>query len=217
MSTSALHDLSRREPHAPRRPDFHALLGHAAWLRLPAAVRARFGADTHVEVTYCGVCTVHASLPGRWLAQLCRLIGTPVAPHVGEDVPMTVRVMDTAAGIVWERHYEFAGREPVVVRSTKQLDEDGTLIEAVNARLHMRLKVYETDGELHFLSTGYFFRVGPWRAQLPDWFLPGVTHVVHRDLGNDSFRFVMDTNHHWFGRMFFQDGVFRQGGVRSST
>lgn len=189
-------------------PDFRRLLGEAAWFRLPAAVRERFGDHARTQVVYRGVAHVAASLAGRWFAQACRLIGTPVAPFIGDDVPMTVRVYAADKGIVWERHYEFPGRAPVIVRSTKQLDESGGLVEALNAGLCMTLRVFEENGELHFLSTGYFFRAGQWRIRLPDWFLPGETHVVHRDLGGDSFRFSMATNHHWFGRMYFQDGVF---------
>jgi len=209
MNTTVLRDLTGLAPLAgDRRPDFHKLLGDAAWLRLPPAVRARFGEASHADVIYRGACKVAASRSGRWFAQFCRLFGTPVAPYTGEDVPMTVRVIDTDDGVIWERRYEFAGRAPVIVRSTKQLDDDGTLVEALNFGLHMRLNVFEEHGELHFLSTGYFFRAGGWRMRLPDWFLPGATHVVHRDLGDGRFRFAMDTNHHWFGRMFFQDGVF---------
>lgn len=208
MNAIALQDLGKDGLLNPRRPDFQKLLGQAAWLRLPAAVRSRFGAESHVDVIYQGNCTVNASTSGRWFAQLCRVFGTPVAPYVGEDVPMAVRVVETPDGVVWERHYLFADRAPVVVRSTKQLDEDGTLVEALNAGLHMRLKVFEQDGELHFLSTGYLFRACGVSVRLPDWFLPGETHVVHKDLGDGSFRFTMDTNHHRFGRMFFQDGVF---------
>ncbi len=192
-----------------RRPDFRKLLGEAAWNRLPAVVRARFGEDAHANTAtiYQGRARVHASACGRALAHLCRLIGTPVAPLVGDDVPMLVRVYESETGVVWERRYEFPDH-PIVVRSTKQLDDDGLLVECLNAGLHMRLRVFEQQGELHFVSTGYFFRAGPLRFDLPEWFLPGETHVVHEDLGDGSFRFAMTTDHRWFGRMFDQDGVF---------
>lgn len=208
MSTAIL-DTGLQERRPARHPDFRTLLGEAAWSRLPAAVRARFELDAHAAGATCyrGEASVRASLCGRWLAQVCRLIGTPVAPFVGDKVPMQVRVFDSPAGVVWERRYEFPGRSPVVVRSTKQFDQGG-LVESLNAGLHMRLRVYEHDGCLHFVSTGYFFRAGPLRCELPHWFLPGVTHVVHRDLGGGCFRFSMSTAHRWFGEMFFQDGVF---------
>ena len=198
------------EPGPDRRPDFRRLLGDAAWQRLPHAVQLRFAVGAHAAAIaiYRGRAKVHASWAGRLLAHLCRFIGTPVAPYIGDEVPMTVRVIETPEGVVWERSYEFAGRAPVIVRSTKQLDDDGGLVEKLNAGLHMRLRVFELAGQLHFVSQGYFFRAGGWRMRLPDWFLPGLTHVVHEDLGKDRFRFTMDTHHHWFGTMYFQDGVF---------
>ncbi len=191
-----------------RKPDFRHLLGDAAWYRLPAAVRSRFCADAHAATTiYRGVAKVEASFSGRLLAQVCRLIGTPVAPYVGDEIPMTVRVFESDTGVVWERRYEFASRD-IIVRSTKQLDDDGMLVECLNAGLHMRLRVLEESGALHFVSTGYFFKAGPLRFNLPEWFLPGTTHVVHEDRGDGSFRFSMITDHRWFGRMFLQDGIF---------
>ena len=191
-------------------PDFHQLLGPQAWQKLPAAVRARFAADAHdaAATVYEGRMQIKASLAGRVLVHLCRLIGTPVAPYVGPEVPVHVRVFNGRHGVVWERRYEFPGRAPIVVRSTKQLDDDGMLVEALNAGLHMRLRVFEQAGALHFVSAGYFFRLGAVRVNLPDWFLPGITHVVHEDLGDGKFRFLMRTQHDQFGEMYLQDGVF---------
>lgn len=216
MSAAILREFNGRnervEPRwRDRHPDFRKLLGEAAWKRLPAAVQLRFAADAHdsAATVYRGRMQVRASLCGRWFAQLCRLIGTPVAPFVGDTVPVHVRVSNCDRGIVWERRYEFPDRAPVTVSSIKQLDDDGTLVEALNAGLHMRLRVYEERGELHFLSTGYFFRAGRIRLALPGWFLPGATHVIHEDRGDGQFRFSMSTEHAWFGEMFFQEGLFQ--------
>lgn len=194
-----------------RHPDFQKLLGPRAWEKLPAAVRTRFAADAHdsADTVYEGSMRVSASFAGRVMAHVCRLIGTPVVPYVGQEIPVRVRVFNGKHGVVWERRYEFPGRPASVVRSTKQLDDDGMLVEALNAGLHMRLRVFEEDGALHFVSTRYFFRLGPVRVDLPRWFLPGITHVVHEDLGNGQFRFLMRTEHSQFGEMFLQDGVFR--------
>ncbi|MFL6575490.1 MAG: DUF4166 domain-containing protein [Povalibacter sp.] len=195
---------------SPSTPDFRGLLGEAAWKRLPAAVQDRFCASAHVHgVThYRGSMKVRASFLGRALAQVCRLIGTPVAPWVGDDVTMQVRVYESDAGIVWERRYEFANRSPVTVLSTKQLDCEGGLVESLGAGLRMRLCIYEEHGQLHFVSTGYYFEAAGLRLALPNWFLPGVTHVIHEDLGAGNFRFSMSTDHGWLGQLYFQDGVF---------
>jgi len=209
----ALVDLTPTRPahetsHA--LPDFERLLGSQAWARLPAAVQARFGRDAHTAasvVIYEGTAKVRASWTGRAFAQLCRLVGTPVAPYVGEQVRMTVRVFASARGIVWERHYDF-GRRKCIVRSTKELDGEG-LVENLGMGLNMRLAVFERDGALHFSSKGYFFRVRSLQLHVPDWFLPGATHVVHEDLGAGQFRFAMRTEHRWFGAMYEQDGIFK--------
>jgi hypothetical protein len=198
-------------PARASAPNFERLLGPDAWQRLPAAVRARFATDAHAHsktTIYAGTAVVRATLAGRAFAHLCRCVGTPVAPYVGESVPMRVRVFRVDAGIVWERHYDFAGRA-CVVTSTKQTDGE-SLVEKLGAGLYMRLRTFEEDGALHFASDGYFFRVGDFALPLPDWFLPGGTHVLHEDLGRGEFRFTSRTHHPWFGEMFFQDGVFTQ-------
>lgn len=191
-------------------PDFERLLGADAWARLPAAVRVRFGAAAHASAptVYRGIACVKASLAGRVLAHVCRCIGTPVAPYVGDEVPIMVRVYRDREGIVWERAYAFSGRT-CVVKSTKQV-AGGALVEKLGAGLHMRLRVYEDDGALRFASVGYFFQLGAWRLDLPDWFLPGGTHVAHVDLGAGQFRFTMRTQHRWFGELFHQDGIFNE-------
>ena len=72
-------------------PDFQALLGDAAWAALSESVRERFSAHADLRV-YDGVMSVQASAVGRLIAQICRLVGTPLAPWTGEDVPVRVTV-----------------------------------------------------------------------------------------------------------------------------
>ncbi len=198
-------------------PDFQQLLGQAAWRRLPARVRRRFAPHASAcRTVYRGrMSAVRASRAGRVLAQLCRLLGTPLAPHRGKHVPVSVHVFDLpgARGTVWERRYHFPHRSPVAIRSIKRLDRDGMLLEVLGAGLRMRLRVYEADGELHFLSVRYFVELLGLRVALPAWFPPGTTHVVHRDEGGGLFRFILSIQHPWFGEMFYQEGVFADEGV----
>src|SRR5687767_14234962 len=97
---SAFHSFlkirTEREKQSSAIPDFRALLGPAAWQRLPGAVQQRFATHSRAaEATvYRGTMQVRASLLGICLAHLCRLIGTPVAPFVHEQVPVVVRVFD---------------------------------------------------------------------------------------------------------------------------
>jgi len=216
----ATHIRSARTSAPPRgAPELQAPRGHAgvrhavgeaAWARLPPAVQARF-ADHAATAEYGGTFeTVRASLAGRLLALVCRLIGTPVAPYTGAHVPAVVRVFaDGRGGVVWERHYRFAGRKPCIVTSTKRCDPHGNLVETLPFGLTMPLKVFESGGVLHFLSTGYYFSCLGFRIAVPGFLPPGRTHVEHIDEGGGWFRFTMTVTHSWLGEVYFQTGRFR--------
>jgi hypothetical protein len=194
----------------PARADIRRLTGEAQWLSLPPAVRARF-AEHAASVGYEGTFDeVSASFAGKLLATCCRLLGTPVAPFTGTNVPATVNVFATPdGGTAWQRIYRFAGRRPCIVESVKRLSRDGTLVEALPAGMTMALDVYARDGVLHFVSTGYYFELGGLRIRFPEWLPPGVTHVQHIDLGDGTFRFTMSVRHRWLGQVFWQSGRFR--------
>jgi hypothetical protein len=193
-------------------PSFRALLGELAWRRLPPAVRERFAwkPAPGAEIRYRGVmAVVRRSMIGALMAQLCRLIGTPLAPYGGRDVPVSVRLRRDAdsSGVVWERTYHFAHRAPVTCRSVKRAESSG-LVEIVGAGIGMTLALAECQGALHFRSTGYFGRWRRWRLTLPRWLTPGEMHVVHADLGGGRFRFAIAVTHPLFGEIIRQDGVF---------
>jgi hypothetical protein len=220
--TGSVSAVRRGTARSSRYPNFARLLGADAWARLPEAVRARF-ADAHTAsepVIYAGTMhRVQATRLGRLVAWLARFLGTPVAPFIGERVRTIVRVYPSSRvqGIVWERIYHFRGRAPTTVRSTKCLDRNGRLVEALGRGLRMRLTLSEDNGTLKFTSTGYCFELAGLSLPLPRWFPPGTTHVVHTDEGDGQFRFTMSTEHPWFGRMFFQEGTFAVMEKRAAT
>lgn len=198
-----------------------AVLGEPAWLRLPQAVRARFG-EPVVAVDYVGEFEiVRASWLGLAFATFCRLIGTPVVPRTGRNVPAIVHVGPTSEGVAWKREYKWPGSEPCLVRSTKVIDAEGHLVEQLPARLCMPLNVYEERGSLHFVSRGYYFDFGKRRngrrirIPLPQWLSPGTTHVEHHDAADGWFRFTMTVSHPLFGELFYQTGLFHA--ARAST
>jgi Domain of unknown function (DUF4166) len=191
------------------------VLGEPAWQRLPQAVRARFG-EPAVAVDYVGEFeVVRASWLGLALATFCRLIGTPVVPRTGRNVPAVVHVGPTSEGVNWHREYRWPNSAPCLVRSTKVIDEHGHLIEQLPARLSMPLNVYEEAGALHFVSRGYYFDLGKLRVPLPAWLSPGTTHVEHHDADDGWFRFTMTVSHPLFGELFYQTGLFHA--ARAST
>lgn len=193
----------------PARANIRRLIGEVQWLSLPVAVRARFAEHTASAEYHGTFDEVRASFAGKLLAMCCRLIGTPVAPFTGTNVPATVIVFATPdGGTAWQRIYRFAGRKPCVVESVKRLTREQTLVEALPAGMRMALDVYARDGILHFVSTGYYFELGGLRIRLPQWLPPGITHVQHIDLGNGTFRFTMSVWHRWLGEVFHQTGRF---------
>jgi len=201
-------------------PSFEHLLGEPAWRRLAPAIRERFRwkPAPGAEIRYHGeMAVVRSSGVGWVLAQLCRLIGTPLAPHRGADVPVTVTLsLDRdGSGIVWRRIYRFPGRRAVACVSVKRATAADGLIECVGGGVGMWLRLSERAGALHFHSTGYFWALGRWRITVPDWLTPGALHVSHSDEGEHRFRFRISVTHPILGETFFQDGVFSSEGAQS--
>jgi len=205
-------------PEDGGRHGLRRVLGEVAWQRLPPAVRERFGEPVR-KVDYVGEFeSVRASWVGYIIATVCRLIGTPVVPRTGRNIPAIVHVGPAHDGVRWNREYQWPRRAPYLIRSTKVFDVDGSLVERLPARLCMPLRVYESGGTLHFVSRGYYFDMGIGRdgqrrkIPLPPLLSPGTTHVEHRDEPDGWFRFTMSVRHPFFGEIFFQTGRFRAAG-----
>jgi len=201
--------LPREIPAHGTRHGMRRVLGAAAWHRLPAAVRERFS-DTVETVTYAGAYeVVRAGVLGRLFGWLGVLFGMPVTPRSGANVAARVVVRPGEDGTHWDREYHWPDGATHLVRSTKVVGDDGSLVERLPARLCMPLHTYVEGAVLHFVSLGYYFDFGfGLRLWLPRFFTPGVTHVEHIDLGHGWFRFTMTVTHPLFGEMFFQTGRF---------
>ena len=194
---------------APRSLDLPALVGAAGWQRLPAAVRRRFGAG-HGAATYVGRMTLRCSPAGRVFAALAKAFGSPLSGATDDAVPTSVRVLDDGrGGMVWERSFHtHAAGAPHVVRSTKELDAGGQLVERTDGGLSMGLRVFEEHGALVFESHRFFLVLGRLRLRVPALLTPGTCRVVHTNLGDGLFRFDLDMVHPLWGRTFHQSGVF---------
>ena len=209
----------RRSPEGHQgKPDFEQLVGRDGWLRLAPDIRARFTEKPKPgsPICYSGIMRrVDCSWAGLLLGHFCRLLGTPFAPFRGRDVPVAIvlRADPDDGAIIWEREYRYPDHPPVVVRSVKRTAPDGGLLECVGCGFGMRLAVYEADAALHFLSRRYFWSVGRRQFALPDLLSPGVAHVIHEDLGQGRFRFVMTIRNTLLGTLFYQEGVFQREGA----
>ena len=210
---SAVAVRRQRDRAAEAGGEIREVLGEAAWRRLSPAIRRRFSeaALARGAIHYIGVMAqVRCSRLGWLLAQAGRLIGTPLAPGNGTDVPVAVSVYRNPrrGGVTWERIYHFPGRGPMTVSSTKCRDAAGRFLEVAAGGIGMWLSVYERAGRLCFRSGDYFVELAGRRIPLPRWFGPGETLVVHGDEPAGRFRFTMTIRHRLFGETFFQDGVF---------
>lgn len=189
-------------------------LGEDAWMRLAPHIRARFAADPQEGevVAYSGrMHTVRRSKMGWLFAQLTRIIGNPLTPYAGSDVPMDVELTKKRGrtGVYWQRTYYYEGRKPFVVVSVKKEARNGDMLECVGGGFGMVLDVSEEEASLHFRSRYFFWQLGPLRVRLPRWLAPGETHVAHEDLGGGDFIFRLSMVHAQLGETFFQEGVFR--------
>jgi hypothetical protein len=207
MISSSIPTLDGRTPRGSL--DLPALMGAAAWSRLPAAVHRRFGAG-HGAATYVGRMELRCSPIGRVFAALARLFGGPLSGVTSAAVPTSVRVFDDGrGGMVWERSFHTAGLDaPHVVRSTKQLGGDGGLVERTDGGLAMALDVFEERGALVFESRCFTLLLGRLRLPVPALMTPGTCRVTHTDLGGGLFRFDLDMVHPLWGHTFHQSGVF---------
>jgi hypothetical protein len=199
-------------PHESR---FRALLGAAAWARLPPAVRRRFSARPAAAsaVTYAGeIVECRRPRPGRLLAQLCRLIGAPLplADDVGVPAVVTVTEDGATGGQHWTRVYGRRRGFPQVIHSSKRFAGPTGLEEYLGCGLGIALRVRADAEALHFHSDHYFVAVGALRLRLPAWLGPGALTISHVDRGCGRFAFVLALRHPLLGEIVRQTGLFHE-------
>lgn len=192
---------------------YETSLGDRPWRRLAPEVQERFSAKPgpNETVKYAGTMQkVNLSFMGWLFAQACRLIGTPLAPFRGEDVPMRIELTkdETLGGVIWRRIYAFSKHGEFTVSSTKYKGNDGEVIENIGLGFLMRLRLTEESGALVFTSTAYECTLFGRRFEIPALITPGRTTVRHEQLKGDWFRFSLSVVHPVFGRTIYQEGDF---------
>jgi hypothetical protein len=203
--------------HEKLRDDhrFRALLPDDDWGRLPLAIWRRFStrfADGKTVVYVGEVDDAVLSRAGWWLAQLARLIGSPLPTGDETRVPFIVTVAEDAAtgGQIWTRICARRDGFPQVIHSSKRFAGPTGLEEYIGFGVSMALRIYVENEALFFRSAGYFFQLGPVRLPLPAWLTPGALTVSHSDLGCGAFRFALEVVHPRFGLLIRQSAVFRE-------
>jgi hypothetical protein len=204
---------SRHEREVMRDLRFPALLGQAAWFRLPAAVRERFSKrlTAGTAVAYVGeIVESHRTRFGRLVAQLARLIGAPLPLHDDIGVPAVVTVTEDAdsGGQFWIRMYGRARGFPQVIHSSKRFAGPTGLEEYLGCGFGIALTVSVDAQALHFHSDHYFLRAGGVRLRLPRWLGPGHLTISHVDRGDGRFAFILALRHRVFHEIIRQTAEF---------
>jgi len=191
---------------------YERLVGNKGWNKIHPAIRKRFSEKLHQPVTYKGVMNeVFLSSAGRVFAQLCRIIGTPLALYEGKDVPMEVKVYpnEKFEGMRWDRFYLYQDKPLNRVASTKCILPEGGLVEMVGFGFGMKLDVYEKNGAIVFESENFFLNLGNKQIRIPDWLTPGKTVVSQRAINDEEFEFKLSVVHPVLGQVYRQSGIFR--------
>ena len=221
FQTAGSPQASRCEPSAaaghrvPADQRFAALLGAEAWLRLPSAVRQRFGKalGSQTSVTYAGeIVECRRTALGKLLAALCRAIGGPLPLHDDVGVPAVVTVFaDEATGCqLWTRIYGRPRGFPQVIHSSKRFAGPTGLEEYLGCGFGVALTVDADLQALHFHSDHYFVALGAVRLRLPHWLGPGALTVSHVERGGGRFAFVLALRHPYFGELIRQTCLFHE-------
>jgi hypothetical protein len=194
---------------------FRALLGAAAWARLPAAVRARFSKRLQpgLAITYAGrIIHSRRTWAGRILAGLARAIGAPLPLHDDLGMAAVVTVTEDAAsgGQFWMRQYDRERGFPQVIHSSKRFAGPTGLEEYLGAGFGIALTVSADEQALHFHSDHYFVQFGRLRLRLPRFLSPGALTISHVDFGADWFAFVLVLENPLAGVIVSQTGIFRE-------
>jgi len=208
-------DSSMTMRGASWQPDrrFQSLLEAESWVRLPSAVRRRFGRrlSPGAAITYVGtIAECRRNRVGSLIAQLARLIGAPLPLHddIAVAAVVTVTEEDEASGQVWTRMYARAQGLPQVIHSRKRFAGPTGLEEYLGGGFGISLMVCADDRALHFISDHYFISFGSIRLTLPSWLSPGTLTISHLDRGDDGFAFVLSLRHALFGEVIHQVGLF---------
>ena len=193
---------------------FRALLSDEDWTSLPLPIRRRFtkrlaGGRT---VVYAGeIVETRMSASGWCLAQLGRLVGSPLPLSRDANVPSVVTVTEDMAtgGQIWTRLYARRRGFPQIIHSAKRFAGPTGIEEYLGRGFSMELEIGVRGGALMFRSERYFFTLFGRRFGLPRWLSPAMT-VTHSECGDGRFEFALEVDHPGLGLLIRQVGVFRE-------
>jgi len=191
---------------------FRQLFTRADWLKLPPAVRERFGRKVSIgdALIYCG--RVEHNRMNRWgraLANTLRLIGAPFPLDTQNAGAAAVVTVTEAPGgsQIWMRQYARQDqRAPFsqVIQSAKRFTGPTGIEEHIGRGIGMSLRAGVEAGELVFRAEDIFWDIGKLRLKLPRWLGPIDLRAGHEEQGGGHFVFTLRLRHKWFGAMLDQ-------------
>lgn len=200
--------------HGPSEGElFKKILG-AEWGKLHPDIQRRFGHHPAPgqPLLYRGLLSeLTSSRFGKLLGYLTLpFLKGALMPYDDADFPVDIEVYSKPASpcIFKQRIYRLHGRQPVRFTSYMQESERGEVLEYVGWGLGMKLLLDVRDGNLHFTSDGYFWRLFGWRMPLPALLTPGKTFLCHCNDNPGQFNIRIEIRHAVFGTTFTQVGVF---------
>ena len=188
------------------------------WAALHPDVQRRFEKNPTPDAPlhYHGVMTrMDASPLGLLAANLTRFIGC-LQPFTEAPLPVRIQVYGKPGetDLYKFRQYLRRKRKPFLFTSRMRLGRKGEVLELVGCGFGMVLSLSVTpEGNLHFFSDHYFFRLGTHLLRLPLWLTPGVTNLTHFNIDMENFHIRIDIRHPWFGQMFLHEGRFWEKGA----
>ena len=192
---------------------FRKTLG-ADWLKLHPDIQRRFDKNPvpGKRLYYTGTLDeLSCSAMGRLMGLLSRpIVGGALIPVSDKNVTVDIQVysLPDDPAIYKYRLYRLNGRQPVTFTSHMLGGKNGEVLEFVGAGLGMILHLHVEDGNLHFTSGRYFWKIFGCRIPLPGLLTPGKTKLVHQNRGPDRFSIRIEIRHMLFGTTFVQAGDF---------
>ncbi|MDC7684794.1 DUF4166 domain-containing protein [Asticcacaulis sp. BYS171W] len=164
------------------------------WAALPPALKAHYANRpfSRDRVTVEGTLDVEMHPWMRKISWLIRLTGM-LTPYEGKAVPVTVHFHSEpdSNAFVFERIFNFPGREPVVFRSRMISKRAHRVTEYMKTGAGWKATYYYDNDKVILRHAGYVVRVLGIDIPMPIEWLVGYGYAYEQATGEDSFKMHM--------------------------
>jgi hypothetical protein len=194
---------------------FKKILGDE-WGKLHPDIQKRFGNNPELNkpLYYTGhLNRLSCSTFGQILGYLTLpFLKGALLPFNDANFPVDIEVYSKPdnPSIFKQRIYHLHGRKPIQFTSYMRESSNGEVLEYAGMGLGMKLLLHVQDGNLYFISDGYFWQIFNWRIRLPDLLTPGIVYLSHCNEDAGQFKIHIEIKHSLFGTSFLQAGIFHE-------